>query len=340
MHDIATTVGEWLAQGLDVATATLVQVRRSSPRLPGAAMALASDGRVVGSVTGGCVEPDLIATAEQVLADGRPRLNAYGFADAEAFEVGLPCGGEVEVFIEQADPAISAALARAVSEDRAIGYAVAMAGPRLGQRAAVAPDAEHDLLDEEARAMLARGHSGVVGEGEDAVFVHALVPRPYMYVFGAIDFASAVAGMGTFLGYRVTVCDPRETFVTRERFPDADELVLRWPHEFLAAAPVDVRTAICVLTHDEKFDVPALLEALKTPAGYIGAMGSRRTTERREARLRELGVTDEQLERIHAPIGLAIGSKTPEEVAVAVGAQIVQSARSRPQVADEAAARV
>jgi xanthine dehydrogenase accessory factor len=144
-----------------------------------------------------------------------------------------------------------------------------------------------------------------------------------MYVFGAIDFASSLATVGRFLGYRVTVCDPRAIFVTPERFPDADELVIEWPHEFLARVPVDERTAICVLTHDDKFDVPALRAALATPARYIGAMGSRRTTERRRARLMELGVAEEELDRIHAPIGLAIASRTPEEVAVAIGAQIV-----------------
>jgi xanthine dehydrogenase accessory factor len=144
-----------------------------------------------------------------------------------------------------------------------------------------------------------------------------------MYVFGAIDFASALATVGRFLGYRVTVCDPRAIFVTPERFPDADELVTEWPHDFLAHAPVDERTAICVLTHDAKFDVPALKAALATPARYIGAMGSSRTTERRRARLLEEGVSEDALERVHAPIGLPIASSTPEEVALAIGAEIV-----------------
>jgi xanthine dehydrogenase accessory factor len=144
-----------------------------------------------------------------------------------------------------------------------------------------------------------------------------------MYVFGAIDHASALATIGRFMGYRVTVCDPRAIFVTPARFPDADELVTEWPHEFLARAPVDERTAICVLTHDEKFDVPALKVALGTPARYIGAMGSSRTTARRHDRLVEEGVAEEQLARVHAPIGLSIGSQTPEEVALAIGAQIV-----------------
>ncbi len=166
--------------------------------------------------------------------------------------------------------------------------------------------------------------------GDDEVFVSSLVPRPAMYIFGAIDFASALATVGHFLGYRVTVCDPRALFITPARFPDADELVTEWPHDFLDHAPVDERTAICVLTHDEKFDVPALLRAIRTPARFIGAMGSRRTTERRRVRLLEEGATEEELARIHAPIGVAIASRTPEEVAIAIGAQIVAVVNRAP----------
>jgi len=171
--------------------------------------------------------------------------------------------------------------------------------------------------------------------------VSSFVPRPAMYVFGAIDFASALATVGHFLGYRVTVCDPRALFLTPARFPDADELVTEWPHEFLRRAPVDERAAICVLTHDEKFDVPALRAALETPARFIGAMGSRRTTERRRARLLEEGVDERLLERVHAPIGMKIGSRTPEEVAVAIGAQIISVAnRTADKEPHEARARV
>jgi xanthine dehydrogenase accessory factor len=169
------------------------------------------------------------------------------------------------------------------------------------------------------------GHFEPVIEGD--TFFLPFAPRPEMYVFGAVDHAAAVARIGQFLGYRVTVCDARARFATRERFPDADELVVEWPDEFLRRAPVDERTAICVLTHDHKFDVPLLKVALETPAGYIGAMGARRTTENRNERLRAEGVRDEQLTRIHAPIGLSIGSRTPEEVAVAVAAEIVATRR-------------
>ena len=155
--------------------------------------------------------------------------------------------------------------------------------------------------------------------------MHALTPRPALYVFGAIDHAAALARVGKLLGYRVTVCDARAAFVTPERFPEADELVVDWPDKFLRSTAVDSRSAICVLTHDQKFDVPALIAALETPAAYIGAMGSKVTTADREERLRAEGVGDPELARIHAPIGLAIGARSPEEVAVAIGAQIVEA---------------
>jgi xanthine dehydrogenase accessory factor len=156
-----------------------------------------------------------------------------------------------------------------------------------------------------------------------AVFIQSFAPPPKMYVFGAIDFASAVARIGKFLGYRVIVCDARAVFATRDRFPSADEVVVAWPDEFLETAEVDARSVICVLTHDPKFDVPVLKAALETPAGYIGAMGSRRTHNNRTARLKEEGVTDEQLGRVSSPIGLDIGSRTPEETAVAIAAEII-----------------
>jgi xanthine dehydrogenase accessory factor len=195
--------------------------------------------------------------------------------------------------------------------------------------------AGNDDLDraivEAARGMLEGGRTGTIHFGprgqrrmEDvAVFIQSFAPPPRMYVFGAIDFASAVARTGKFMGYRVTVCDARPVFATRERFPTADEVVVAWPDEFLKTAEVDKRTVICVLTHDPKFDVPILVQALKTGAGYIGAMGSRRTHNNRTARLKEEGVTDEQLSRISSPIGLDIGARTPEETAVAVAAEII-----------------
>jgi xanthine dehydrogenase accessory factor len=187
-------------------------------------------------------------------------------------------------------------------------------------------------VDDDARGMLAQGLTGVRRYGPDgerrrdelSVFVQSFAPPPRMLVFGAIDFAAAVARAGKFLGYRVTVCDARPVFATRRRFPDADEVVTDWPHRYLAGQNVDVRTVICVLTHDPKFDVPLLEVALRTPAGYIGAMGSRRTHDDRLARLREVGLTEDELARLRSPIGLDLGARTPEETAIAIAAELIQ----------------
>ena len=296
-------------------------------------MAVSEHGDVLGSVTGGCVEPAVIAEAERVLAGAGSRVASFGIADDEAFEVGLPCGGTVRIFITLMDPTTILALEQAVADERHVATIVDLAGPLAGsQRIVVVGELDGDV-DERVRA----AENGIVGEGQTERLVIVLAPRPQMFVFGAIDFASALAIVGSFMGFRVTVCDARSTFVTKERFPVADELVVAWPHELIARSEIDERTAICVLTHDEKFDVPALKAALATKAGYIGAMGSRRTTDRRAARLRTEGVSEADLARIQAPIGLSIGAKTPEEVAVAIAAQVIEVRRKAAQQARVAA---
>jgi xanthine dehydrogenase accessory factor len=336
VKDVLDTLERWTQEGLRVATATVVRTERSAPRDPGAVLAVSERGEVAGSVTGGCVEPAVYEEAQAVLAGGPPRLLEFGIADDEAFEVGLPCGGTVHIFVDALDPALVAPIADAVRNERPVALAMRVAGDRIGEKQLVYVDGGPDgAIAEQTRPLLARGQTGFV---DDELFVSSFAPRPQMYVFGAIDFASALCSIGRFLGYRVTVCDARAKFVTPERFPDVDELVVDWPDRFLASAPVDERTAICVLTHDSKFDVPILKQALATDAGYIGAMGSRRTTERRAERLREEGVGDEDLARIHAPIGLPIGSRSPEEVAVAIAAEIVSVFNAKvPRVSKAAA---
>ena len=314
MKDILDTLERWTAEGIRVATATVVKTERSAPRDPGAVLAVSERGEVAGSVTGGCVEPAVYEEAREVLAGGAPRLKTYGIADEEAFEVGLPCGGTVHIFVDALDPELVAPVAEAIREERPIAIETAISGSEIGTKRLVS---DNDLL--------ARGENGIVETDDGEVFVNSFAPRPNMYVFGAVDHAGAVADIGRFLGFRVTVCDARAKFVTRDRFPNADELVVEWPDQFLSQAPIDERTAICVLTHDHKFDVPLLKVALNSPAGYIGAMGSRRTNEERAERLKAEGITDEQLARIKAPIGLDIGSRTPNEVAVAVAAEIVST---------------
>jgi xanthine dehydrogenase accessory factor len=332
VKEILDTLERWTGEGLRVATATVVKTERSAPRDPGAMLAVSEKGEVAGSVTGGCVEPAVYEEAREVLAGGAPRLRTYGIADDEAFEVGLPCGGTVHIFVDSLDEELLSPLAEALREERPIALEVAISGPRIGAKRLVSSG------DGAGGELLARGETAIVETDDSELFVNSFAPRPEMYVFGAVDHAAAVAQVGRFLGYRVTICDARARFATKERFPDVDELVVEWPDRFLAQAPVDERTVICVLTHDHKFDVPLLKVALETNAGYIGAMGSRRTNEARTEQLKADGVTDEQLARVKAPIGLDIGSRTPEEVAIAVAAEVVRTFRkTRKKEAVEAA---
>nr|MBA3476182.1 XdhC family protein [Actinomycetota bacterium] len=310
----------WRAEGCRVAIATVVERRGSAPRDPGASLALNDRGEIAGSVTGGCVEPSVIREAQEVLDGGAARVREYGIADEEAFEVGLPCGGTVFILIAMLDSSLVPTLDDAVKADRPAALTMNATGPGLGDQHV------HGGTDGPVARLLSSAESALAEVDGAAVFVHALAPRPAMYVFGAIDHAAALVRVGKLLGYRVTVCDARPAFVTLARFPEADELVVEWPDRFLKSAPVNESTAICVLTHDERFDVPALVAALETPAFYVGAMGSRVTTADREERLRAEGVGDAEIARLRAPIGLAIGARSPEEVAIAIGAQIVEAA--------------
>jgi xanthine dehydrogenase accessory factor len=310
VKDVLPTLERWVGEGLRAAVATVVDRKGSAPRDVGASLALNERGEIAGSVTGGCVEPAVIGEAQEVLAGAAARVVTYGIADDEAFDVGLACGGTVAILVHELDPGVVAPLAAAVADDRAVSLRVRLA--------------------DGAQEVGAAAETGLEQAPDGLVFVEGFAPRPALYVFGAVDHAAALVAVGRFLGYRVTVCDARGAFVTRERFPDADELVVDWPDRFLARAPVDERTAICVLTHDQKFDVPVLKAALATPARYVGAMGSVVAVADRCERLRAEGVGDGELARIHQPIGLAIGARSPEEVAIAVAAELVQaSAQSR-----------
>jgi xanthine dehydrogenase accessory factor len=337
MRDVLPTLERWIADGRRVAVATVVERQGSAPRDPGASMAINDKGEVAGSVTGGCVEPAVIREAHEVLAGGAARLVRYGIADDAALDVGLSCGGTVAILVFALDSTLVAPIAAAVAADRPVALALPLGDATIGEQRLVSPEGREDAVSAAARALLEVGDSAVVlADSGELVFVESFAPRPRMYVFGAVDHASALVTIGKFLGYRVSVCDARALFVTEERFPDADELVVEWPDRFLERSPVDARTAICVLTHDPKFDVPALKAALQTNAGYIGAMGSQRTREERREQLLAQGVGDADMARVHAPIGLPIGGRTPEEVAVAVAAQLIESqtvARRSPAIA-------
>ena len=345
VRDVLPQLEEWLAQGRAVALATVVRTWRSAPRPVGAAMAVLETGEVIGSVSGGCVEGAVYELARQVLADGVPVRERYGVSDDDAFAVGLTCGGVLDVFVERLDAPRAGQVRQAAAAARArepVALATVVTAPDaalLGRTLLVRPDHREgslgsprldDAVGDDALGLLAAGVSGPVHVGADGerrhdeveVFVESFAPPARMVVFGAVDFAAAVARMGTFLGFHVTVCDARPVFATRARFPDADEVVVEWPHRYLARTTVDERTVLCVLTHDPKFDVPLLEVALRGPAAYVGAMGSRRTHEDRLARLRENGVPEAALARLSSPIGLDLGARTPEETAVSIAAEI------------------
>jgi xanthine dehydrogenase accessory factor len=332
MKDIVPRLRTWEQQGKRYALATLIKVDRSAPKPPGAAMAVCEDGTVAGSVSGGCVESALHEEAAGVLATGVPKTVSYGITDAEGFDIGLACGGQLHLFVDR--PTLPASLLDAIEANRPVALATVITGPEAGVRHVVSTDhavqaagllkgGRIPQLETDAKALLARGASELKTYDQGDVFIQTFAPAAEMYVFGAADFSAAVATIGKFLGFHVTVVDPRSVFATKERFPDAHQVVVEWPDKFLAKAPIGPSTAIVILTHDPKFDLPALTYALKTDAGYIGAMGAKRTNEERFRKLREAGCTEEQLARIHAPIGLDIGGKSPEETAVSIAAEII-----------------
>ncbi|MFG2835756.1 XdhC family protein [Streptomyces zaomyceticus] len=348
MLDIAEELHRWVEQGREFAVATVVAVGGSAPRQPGAALAVDSDGTAIGSVSGGCVEGAVYELCVQAIEDGRTVVERFGYSDEDAFAVGLTCGGIIDILVTPVRGGVFPAALAAASAGEAAALARIVSGPEdlMGRALLVRPDGAyegklggHPELDRtaaaEARAMLDAGRTGVVEIGEDGsrcgqpltLLVESSVPAPRMIVFGAIDFAAALVRVGKFLGYHVTVCDARPVFATPARFPEADEVVVEWPHRYLASTEVDGRTVLCVLTHDAKFDVPLIQAALRLPVAYIGAMGSRRTHEDRNKRLREVGVTELELARLRSPIGLDLGARTPEETALSIGAEIVANRR-------------
>ncbi|KUH80116.1 MULTISPECIES: XdhC/CoxI family protein [unclassified Mycobacterium] len=340
----------WRAGGT-AGVATVVRTIRSAPRQPGATMVVCPDGTVAGSVSGGCVEAAVYELANEVVSAGRPELQRYGISDDDAFAVGLTCGGVIDIFAEPVScdtfPQLQA-VADDIAAHRPTALATVIAHPdphRIGRRLVIGPHSVEGSLGsvrvdaavtDDARGLLAAGRTGVLSYGPDGqrqesgmeVFVASHAPPPRMLIFGAIDFAGALAQQATLLGYRVTVCDARPVFATPARFPGAGEVVVMWPDRYLAEqaerGAIDSRTAICVLTHDPKFDVPVLQVALRLPdVGYIGVMGSRRTHDDRMQRLREAGLTDAELGRLASPIGLDLGARTPEETAVSIAAEII-----------------
>ncbi len=352
MRDVLPELMKWWSNGDTIGVGTVVATFQSAPRPPGASMLVGPDDSAVGSVSGGCVEGAVYDLAQDVVESGTPVLQRYGVSDDDAFAVGLTCGGILDVFVEKVSQETFPELGE-IAEDVEAGRPVALATVIehpdegwLGRRLVVRPGQEpvgtigspraDDAVRDDAMGLLAAGHNATLTYGPDGerrgegmrVFVWAFAPKPRLLVFGAIDFAAAVARVGAFLGYHVTVCDARPVFATNSRFPEADDVVVDWPHRYLKAeheaGRIDPRTVVTVLTHDPKFDVPLLEVALRMPeVAYVGAMGSRRTHDDRLARLREAGLTEEEIARLSSPIGLDLGARTPEETAISIAAEII-----------------
>ncbi|MFE5703445.1 XdhC family protein [Rhodococcus koreensis] len=347
MREILDQLVSWNREHITYAVATVVQTFGSAPLGPGTAMAVSENGAVVGSISGGCIEAAVVDIADDVISTGQSSYQRFGVSDDDAFAVGLTCGGTIEVNISPHTPF----LAQMLEE---VHQAVATHAPVALATTLDSPHATHLLLDDVLhgstgdadldRAIEIR-MAGMLDAGSSAVaecaagdhcrspvrlFVNSFAPPPRMIVFGAIDFARAVTQVGKLMGYHVTLCDARPVFATRARFPEADDIVVDWPHRYLQAQQhLDSRAALCVLTHDEKFDVPLLERALRLEVGYVGAMGSRRTCRNRERELRLLGLGDTELDRLHAPIGLDIGGRTPAETAVSIAAEIIATRERR-----------
>lgn len=336
--------------GVRCALITVTRTENSAPLAAGSAMLVRHDGVAVGSVSGGCIDSDAHAEALHVIESGVPVRRTYGASGNEELGVGLTCGGTIQLFVQPVDGNLCDVV-REVSQRAAahqpVSQATVLSGPHAGRCLAVVGNdagsvsrvvgevensALRDVLVRDAQSMLGENSSGIrnyrapgqrAGEGVD-VFMAATGIRNRLIIVGAVDYAAALTPIAKLLGFHVTVCDARSIFATRQRFPEADEVVVDWPHRWLANQEVDRGTSICVLTHDPRFDVPVLQVALSSPAGYVGAMGSRSTHRERLRSLRLAGLTTEQLQRLHSPIGLDLGASTPEETAVSILSEIIR----------------
>jgi xanthine dehydrogenase accessory factor len=303
MESVLSQAGRWRELGRRVAVATVVATRSSAPRPVGSKLAVSEQGELIGSVSGGCVENDVVLAAQDVLAGGPPRLLTYGITDEMAFGVGLPCGGEIDVFVEELTDA-----------ERPDVTLTVVAGEGVGERL------DDPELVEQARR---RGRSHVLELEDRTILADVHAPPTRLFVYGAVDTAEALCRAAKLLGWRTVVADARASFATPERIPSADELLLLWPEEALDRVQPDLGTAVVVLTHDDKFDLPLIRGALASDAFYVGWIGSRRNQERRRGLLRDEGVTDDELDRIAGPSGLDIGADTPAETAISMLAEII-----------------
>jgi xanthine dehydrogenase accessory factor len=336
MRDVLSDIERWRAEKQPVAIATVVETWGSAPRPAGGKMALTADGRIAGSVSGGCVENAVVEAGKKTLASGKPQLLHFGVSDDTAWSVGLACGGSLDVFVESLDPALFEPVDAAIRGEKPVAVATVIRGPEgeVGRKLVLLEDGGvRGEIDEaalsEARAALSEGASRRVKSEAREIFVDVLLPAPRLVIVGGVHIAVTLVSLAKTLGFRTILVDPREAFGNTKRFPHADEIVNDWPDKALARIGPDGSTAIAVLTHDPKLDDPALLTALPGRAFYVGALGSKRTQEKRRSRLVEAGIAEGALARLHGPIGLPLGGRSPEEIAVAILAEIVAAKNRR-----------
>lgn len=335
MRDILPDLDNWRAEDQPIALATVIQTWGSSPRRAGAKMALTPDGKITGSVSGGCVEGAVFEAGVEVLKSKRPQLLHFGVADETAWDVGLACGGSIDIFVKPLDPEIFRPLRSAfIDEKSAVLVTVIRASNQLlGREMLVREDGgvtgtisdEWDAqVVELAGEALRQGHSRRVAFGEEIeIFMEVISPPPTLIAVGGVHITVALVALAKTLGYRTVVIDPRTAFGNETRFPNVDQLIPSWPQEAFEQIPITRSTAIAMLTHDPKLDDPALKIALPSPAFYVGALGSKTTQAKRRQRLLAEGLKEEHLDRLHGPIGLRIGAGTPEEIAMSIMAEIV-----------------
>jgi xanthine dehydrogenase accessory factor len=333
MHDVLPEILRWKEAGRQIALATVVAVKRSAPRAPGAKMAVNDRGEIAGGVSGGCVEGAVVELAEGVIAGRDPQLVHFGIVDSEAWDVGLPCGGEIDVWIERYEGGRLEEVARG---DGRAAEVTLLEGARPGAKLVVEPNGTRQgslgspELDDEALRLASELVWRDASERHGAMFIDVVAPPPRLILFGAVDIAAPLCTLARAAGWRPYVVDPRARFATAERFPDAVEVLAAWPDEaFDRLGGIDPATSIVVLTHDPKLDDAALTVALRSPATFVGAMGSRRAQAARRERLLAAGLEEEELERLSAPVGLDLGAIGKEETALSILSEVVAARHDR-----------
>jgi len=339
MHEVISDIHRWLTAGEEVVLATVVSTWGSSPRAVGAKMAITIDAKIAGSVSGGCVEGAVIESGLRMLQTGIPQLLHFGVADETAFNIGLACGGNIEVYIKNIEPDQFERIRAQIKTGVATAIVTVIDGPQeligyemlytaTGKFGAPMPPELDSIAKKLAKEGLRRNQSmsteiQLAGKDDVRLFTDIIAPQPKLVIIGGVHIAITLSALAKALGYRTVVIDPRKAFNTKERFPQVDELIQAWPEEAMEEIDLSSSTAVAVLTHDPKIDDPAIKTVLGSDVFYVGALGSRKTHQKRVQRHLAAGVTPEQLERLHAPIGLQLGGRIPEETALEIMAQII-----------------